>query len=138
MSYNPVPSLNNGNATFNNDVNVSGISRLNAGVKTKLNTELDGVTITFDMNESNSHTAELGGNRSLAVSNVDAGQKFSLRLKQDTTGSREVTWWNNTRGQVNDYGFDDNVITYDTLDCTPTPNDYYRGDKYYLPKFQYV
>ena len=38
----------------------------------------------------------------------------------------------------NDYGFDDNVITYDTLDCIPTPNDYYKGDKYYLPKFQYV
>jgi hypothetical protein len=95
MSYNPVPSLNNGNATFNNDVNVSGVSRFNAGVKTKLNTEADGATITFDMNESSSHTAELGGNRTLDVSNVDAGQKFSLRLKQDATGNHTVNWWNN-------------------------------------------
>ena len=95
MSYNPVPSLDNGNATFNNNVNVSGVSTFNAGVKTKLNSEVDGVTITFDMNESNTHSVRLGGNRTLAVSNVDAGQKFTLRLEQDSTGNREVTWWNN-------------------------------------------
>jgi hypothetical protein len=95
MSYNPVPSLDNGNATFNNNVNVSGVSTFNAGVKTKLNSEVDGVTITFDMNESNTHSVRLGGSRTLAVSNVDAGQKFTLRLEQDSTGNREVTWWNN-------------------------------------------
>jgi hypothetical protein len=77
------------------NVDVSGVSRFNAGVKTKLNTEADGATITFDMNESSSHTAELGGNRTLDVSNVDAGQKFSLRLKQDATGNHTVNWWNN-------------------------------------------
>jgi plastocyanin len=77
------------------NVDVSGVSRFNAGVKTKLNTEADGATITFDMNESSSHTVELGGNRTLDVSNVDAGQKFSLRLKQDATGSHTVNWWNN-------------------------------------------
>jgi len=45
------------------------------------------------MDQSNNYTAELGGNRTLAVSNVDAGQKFTIRLTQDATGSREPTWW---------------------------------------------
>ena len=93
MSYNPVPKLTNGNATFDNNLNVSGISTFDAGVKTALRTEADGATITFDMDQSNNYTAELGGNRTLAVSNVDAGQKFTIRLTQDATGSREPTWW---------------------------------------------
>jgi len=37
----------------------------------------------------------LGDNRTLAVSNVDVGQKFLVRLQQDSTGSRTVTWWGN-------------------------------------------
>ena len=32
MSYKPVPKLTNGNATFNNDVNVSGLSTAGSGV----------------------------------------------------------------------------------------------------------
>ena len=63
------------------------------GIKSVLNTESDGATITFDMNEANLHTVTLGGNRTLAVSNVDAGQKFIIRLTQDGTGSRTVTWF---------------------------------------------
>ena len=35
----------------------------------------------------------LGGNRILALSNVDVGQKFIIRLVQDGTGSRTVTWF---------------------------------------------
>jgi len=95
MSYNPVPRLENGNAIFNNDIGVSGVSTFNAGVKGRLNTEADGATITFNMDESNTHAATLGGNRTLAVSNVDAGQKFTLRIAQDSTGEREVNWWSN-------------------------------------------
>jgi hypothetical protein len=63
------------------------------GIKSVLNTESDGATITFDMNEANLHTVTLGGNRTLAVSNVDVGQKFILRLKQDGSGGRSVTWF---------------------------------------------
>ena len=62
-------------------------------IKTKINTEADGGTITFDMNESNTHMTTLGGTRTLAVSNVASGQKFMLRLKQDSTGSRTVNWF---------------------------------------------
>ena len=62
-------------------------------IKSIINTEADGVTITFDMNEANTHMATLGGNRTIAVANAASGQKFMLRLKQDSSGSRTVTWF---------------------------------------------
>jgi len=53
----------------------------------------DAATITFDMTSSNLHTVTLGGNRTLAVSNVSVGQWFYIRLLQDGSGSRTVTWF---------------------------------------------
>lgn len=53
----------------------------------------DGATVTFDMTSSNVHTVTLAGNRTLAVSNVSVGQPFIIRLVQDATGSRTVTWF---------------------------------------------
>ena len=72
-----------------------GVTTLNSGIKTVINTEADGATITFDMDQSNTHMVTLGDDRTLAVSNVDVGQKFLVRLQQDSTGSRTVTWWGN-------------------------------------------
>ena len=65
---------------------------LNGFVST-LTADTDGATITFDMAASNIHTVTLAGNRTLAVSNVSVGQCFMLRLQQDATGSRTVTWF---------------------------------------------
>ena len=56
-----------------------------------LTADTDGATITFDMAASNIHTVTLGGNRTLAVSNVSVGQCFMIRLQQDATWSRTVT-----------------------------------------------
>lgn len=56
-------------------------------------TDSDGATITFNMATGNLHTVVLGGNRTLAVSNEKVGQGFVVRLQQDGTGSRTVTWW---------------------------------------------
>lgn len=53
----------------------------------------DGATVTFDLALSNVQQVTLGGNRTLALSNVTTGQKFVLRLVQDGTGSRLVTWF---------------------------------------------
>ncbi|MDE2015933.1 MAG: hypothetical protein KGI72_05420 [Patescibacteria group bacterium] len=58
-----------------------------------LTTDTDGATITFDMSASNNHQVILGGNRTLAVSNVSTGQIFTIKLTQDATGSRTVTWF---------------------------------------------
>jgi len=62
-------------------------------VKTPLKSNTDGSTVTFDLNEANTHTVTLGDNRTLAISNEDAGQKFIINLVQDGTGSRTVTWF---------------------------------------------
>lgn len=59
-------------------------------------TDTDGATVTFnfdDVDKGNVRVVTLGGNRTLALSNVDVGQKFVLVLKQDGTGSRTVTWF---------------------------------------------
>ena len=53
----------------------------------------DSSTITFDMGASNIHTVTLEGNRTLAVSNVTAGQIFIIRLTQDAIGNRTVNWF---------------------------------------------
>ncbi len=50
-------------------------------------------TITFDMSASNNHNVTLTGNATLALSNVSTGQIFTIKLIQDSTGSRTVTWF---------------------------------------------
>lgn len=57
-----------------------------------ITTDADGATITFDLSTS-LHTVTLGGNRTLALSNETVGQTFVIRLVQDGTGSRTVTWF---------------------------------------------
>ena len=56
-------------------------------------TESDGATVTFDLADGNKQTVTLGGNRTLALSNVQNGHVFLIRLLQDGTGSRTVTWF---------------------------------------------
>lgn len=81
-----------GSGYFTNGCNISGI--LNAQViRQPIVSGTDAATITFDMNQSNVHTVRLGGNRTLAVTNVAVGQRFTIRLKQDTSPPRTVTWF---------------------------------------------
>jgi hypothetical protein len=58
-----------------------------------ITSDTDGTTITFNLGASNWHSVTLGGNRTLALSNVGTNQQFTLVLIQDATGSRAVTWW---------------------------------------------
>lgn len=55
--------------------------------------DVDGATITFDVEVTDKHMVTLEGNRTLAVSNAHVGQVFMIILKQDATGSRTVTWF---------------------------------------------
>jgi len=50
-------------------------------------------TITFDLAVSRNQLVTLTGNRTLALSNVATGMVFMITLKQDSAGSRTVTWW---------------------------------------------
>src|SRR5207253_7431019 len=70
----------------------TGKARINASYGA-ITADADGATITFDMSVTDDHAVTLGGNRTLAVSNVTTGQKFLLALKQDGTGTRTVTWF---------------------------------------------
>ena len=63
------------------------------GSYSDLTADTDGATVTFNLATSNIHTVTLGGNRILALSNSAVGQCFMLRLAQDATGSRTVTWF---------------------------------------------
>lgn len=53
----------------------------------------DGATITFDLSAGNKQRVTLGGNRVLALSNVQTGHVFIIRLQQDGTGNRTVNWF---------------------------------------------
>ena len=75
------------------DVTTDRTWHFNKAAKGALNTESDGATVTFDLDEADTHTVTLGGNRTLALSNADVGQRFVIRLVQDGTGSRTVTWF---------------------------------------------
>lgn len=58
-----------------------------------LKTATDGSTITFNLNDSSLWNVTLGGNRTLALASGLLGQRFFIRLTQDETGSRTVTWF---------------------------------------------
>ncbi|MFH0938231.1 MAG: hypothetical protein V1899_02985 [Planctomycetota bacterium] len=53
----------------------------------------DEATVTFNLATGLWQKVTLGGNRTLALSNVVAGMKFVLKLTQDGTGTRTVTWF---------------------------------------------
>jgi len=82
-------------ATWNKTTNVMTI---NGTVVHKVHygaivSDSDGSTITFDLSAGDVHSVTLGGNRTLALSNGNNGQRFVLLLKQDGTGGRTVTWF---------------------------------------------
>ncbi len=58
-----------------------------------LTADSDSGTITFNLSTSNIHSVTLGGNRTLALSNASVGQVFILRLIQDGSGGRTVSWF---------------------------------------------
>jgi len=87
-------------------------------LKTPINTETAASTVTFDMNESNLHQLTLVSFSTLAVTNVDIGQKFILRIAQSAGGGASVGWFSTifwpgglvptlstTAGDVDVFGF---------------------------------
>lgn len=52
-----------------------------------------GTDATFNLLLSDVHQVVLTGNRTLVLNNPQIGQRFLITLKQDSTGSRTVTWW---------------------------------------------
>lgn len=52
-----------------------------------------GASINFDLDDGTKQRVTLTGNSTLSVSNSSDGKVFMIRLTQDATGSRTVTWW---------------------------------------------
>ena len=57
------------------------------------NDATDEATITFDLALSNKHRVTIADNRTLALSNATNAQAFTIRIQQDATGSRTVTFF---------------------------------------------
>ena len=90
----PTFSGTGGKTLQNSAVTISSAGKVKAQtIYGDLGTATDGATVTFNMDSYQSHIVTLGGNRTLAVSNVSTGQRFTIFLKQDATGSRTVTWF---------------------------------------------
>ena len=64
-----------------------------SGIRGCLETSTDQAVGNFDIASSTAHNVVLGGNRTLAVKNTRAGDRFILRLTQDGGGNRTVTWF---------------------------------------------
>ena len=64
-----------------------------SGIRGCLETSTDQAVVNFDIASSTAHNVVLGGNRTLAVKNTRAGDRFILRLTQDGGGNRTVTWF---------------------------------------------
>ncbi len=52
----------------------------------------DAPTIAVDWSKGNTQAVTLGGTRVLVFSGGQKGERYTLILKQDATGSRSVTW----------------------------------------------
>ena len=61
--------------------------------KQGIKTLVDGATVTLDLDTGNDFQVTLEGNRTIALSNIDVGQKFVLDLIQDGGGGNTVTWF---------------------------------------------
>lgn len=83
------------NNVFSGNNTFSGKNTFTATVPTIVS-DSDGATITFNMNSGNLHKVTLGGNRTLAVSNVATNQSFVVILQQGA-GGQTVTWWSNIK-----------------------------------------
>lgn len=116
------PSVTTSGDDTNIDLNIgakgTGQVKVTSSTFQDIVTATDGATVTFAMQSGNYQRVTLGGNRTLALSNVKVGQFFVLDLVQDGTGSRTVTWFTTikwaggsaptlttTAGKIDSFGF---------------------------------
>jgi hypothetical protein len=78
-----------GKVSFGDALTVSGTVTAPQYSST-VQTLTDGATITYNANNGSNAVVTLGGNRTLAFSNVVAGTYYTLRVIQDGTGSRTL------------------------------------------------
>ena len=84
-------------ATTTNNITVGMINT--SGVRTPISSGAGGATATFDLGIASTFTHTLAANSTttLAVSNVTDGQKFMIRLEQNSGGTGLVNFFSNIR-----------------------------------------
>lgn len=60
--------------------------------KLAFTTDTDAASIAMDFNVSHNHQVTVAGNRTLVFSNGKAGEVYRVKITQDATGSRLITW----------------------------------------------
>jgi hypothetical protein len=88
--------MNSSDVTAGTNATATHYNNLRKDLKdgiTDINVATDQATVTFDLSLGKVHQVTLAGNRTLALSNTTVGQAFILRIVQDATGSRTVTWF---------------------------------------------
>lgn len=73
-------------------LNNNGVLVGSAGTNSGVNTLTDGTTITWDWSVGGDAQVTLAGNRTLAITNSTIGQRKVLKVIQDATGSRTLTY----------------------------------------------
>lgn len=89
-------TLNSGDVVAGTNATATEYNNLRKDLVTGQNTIVtatDGATVTFDLDDGKLQQVTLGGNRTFAISNMSAGQVLLIRIVQDGTGSRTVTWF---------------------------------------------
>lgn len=109
------------------DPSTGALQKVTVGLISPQNLEanlVDGATITWDFSAANIANVTLGGNRTLAITNVPTKSFGVLRVTQDATGSRLLTL---PTGSLIPTGF--------SLSTTASTSDvlgfYYDGTSYY-------
>lgn len=84
-----------GNSTIGGTIAVTGISTFKAIAQTVTTyTPAAAATATINVALGNTNVITMpAGNITIAISNETVGQFFVIRIKQDGTGSRTVTWF---------------------------------------------
>lgn len=83
-------------------------------------------TVTADLSQGNTFRMTATGNFTLAVSNMKDGQRATLIIRQDGTGSRTITWPTSFRW-LNGTGATDSTTDKPTLTTTPNKVDIISG-----------
>lgn len=105
----------------------------------------DNTTMAFNLinttNKLKFLTGALGGNRTFALSNVTTGKTFLVRTVQDSTGTRNPTWFTAASENVSITSANPGVVTttFDMKTTTPVkftttgtlPSNIVAGTKYY-------
>lgn len=90
------------------------------------NPATDGATITVNWQDGNVQSVVLGGNRTLAFSNIQIGGSLRLYVCQDATGSRTLTtpsgvhWKDATAPTLSTAGGSCDILVYTTATSTAT------------------